>query len=591
MNYKPLFECNKDIISKTRLCVNAIYRQNFDRGIRIFCELIQQIQRTMEIIITNAQAMQKDGLQIDTKNMMQMLQGLLSAQEEKDYILLADLLELTIVPFCIELQQNLQTIAKQKKDGISMLYPSNWEQNMNCLQEVNPVLAAKMRTAYERLQPMNDAVYAFQSAEGVKYYLEETQTGDLTLRVQRNKRNYYMHSNNDSMAQAELFAETYLDTSSYEYDILGFGRYFHIEAIARNSLYAKNVHVYEPDINVLIVNLIAGNYEVQMKSWLHIYFDPNMQQLSETIVNNPKGFMIHYPSLFNIENAKIRNSFEKFFITNSAARNHKSMLDINYQINMELLQTQREQYRLGVADDILDAMKGKDVFIIAAGPSLDKNVEQLRERKAHTFILATGTVFYKLMQMGIRPDAVIITDANDRVIWQIREHEEETIPMLLLSTANRNFIKRYHGPKYLIFQEGFEPAEGEAKRNGYRLFQTGGSVSTTALDVAISAKANRIIFLGLDLAFTDNLAHATGTSNRIATDIEELTSIKGFYGDTVMADSKFIIYREWIERRIKENIEGMEIINATEGGCYIEGMQHKELRQILGESNRKTKGL
>lgn len=60
-------------------------------------------------------------------------------------------------------------------------------------------------------------------------------------------------------------------------------------------------------------------------------------------------------------------------------------------------------------------------------------------------MISTGTTFHKMLATGIRPDYVMVTDPNDRVIFQLRENEEETIPMILLSTANRQFIQKYHG--------------------------------------------------------------------------------------------------------------------------------------------------
>ncbi len=581
MDYRLLFENDKLIISEATMCITAIRRQNYDKGIRIFQVLLSRIQKIIEIVIENMLEMQSDGIQIDVAYIMQMLRDILKAQEEKDYILLADLLELTMIPFCIGLQQNLMEIAKKKQNGVRTFYPENWDRNLDYLENNNPELRKELLSAYENAKQIDGAVYAFQSPAGVRYFLEETQTGGLTLRIEKDNRSYYMHSNSDATTEAELFADTYTDMQSEAYYILGFGKYIHTVAVARKSLFAKPVHVYEPDIYVLMINMFAENYVPQMQSWLHIHFDPQLQQLSEEISKNPKGFMIHYPSIANIEDSSIRNSFEKFFIVESAGRNQESLLMINYQMNIGLFHHQKEVYQIHVVEDILPKMKDKDVFIIAAGPSLDKNIEQLRKRKKETYLLATGTVFYKMMRLGIRPDAVIITDANDRVIWQIREHEADSVPMLLLSTANREFIKRYQGPKYLIFQEGFEPAEAEAQKGGYHLFQTGGSVSTTALDVAIGAKAKRIVFLGLDLAFTDNLAHASDTSGLMVSEQKDLIPIKGFYQDTVMADYKFILYREWIERRIKEKSDQVEVINATEGGCYIEGMQHKSLKEIV----------
>ena len=582
MDYRLLFRNDRIIINEAKHCVTAIRRQNYDMGIRIFRALLTQIQENIEIMINHSKDMNADGIQIDVSYMMQMLQDILKAQVEKDYILLADLLELTVVPFCIALQQNIIEISKDTSDGVRCFYPENWNHNLDYLMHHNPELRQSLLLAYENAKRLDEEVYAFESPKGTRYFLEETHTGDLTLKIERGGRTYYMHSNSDPTTEAELFADTYTQLESDAYYILGFGKYFHIGSVARRSLYAKRVHVYEPDIYILMINLFAENYVPQMQDWLCVHFDPQLQQLSKDISKNPKGFMIHAPSIANIEDRNLKASFEKFFIVESAGRNQESLLTINYQSNLKFLHHQKAVCQIHVVDEILSEMKGKDVFIIAAGPSLDKNIEQLRNRKQETYILATGTVFYKMMKLGIRPDAVIITDANDRVIWQIREHTTESVPMLLLSTANREFIKKYQGPKYLIFQEGFEPAEDEAKRCGYHLFQTGGSVSTTALDVAISANARRIIFLGLDLAFTDDLAHATDTSGLVASDKKDLIPVKGFYQDTVMADYKFIIYREWIEHRIKEIKEyPIDLINATEGGSYIKGMKHKSLKEIL----------
>ena len=156
--------------------------------------------------------------------------------------------------------------------------------------------------------------------------------------------------------------------------------------------------------------------------------------------------------------------------------------------------------------------------------------------------------------------------------------------MILLSTANRHFIQKYHGKKYLIFQKEYKPAEEYAEQNNLTLYETGGSVTTTALDFSIRANAGRIIFLGLDLAFTNNLAHASDTSNMIATDEEELIEVKEYFGGKVLSDAKFIMYRKWIEKRIqRKDAHQIQMINATEGGSYILGMKHIPLEQVIGK--------
>ncbi|NTV78993.1 MAG: DUF115 domain-containing protein, partial [Clostridiales bacterium] len=50
----------------------------------------------------------------------------------------------------------------------------------------------------------------------------------------------------------------------------------------------------------------------------------------------------------------------------------------------------------------------------------------------------------------------------------------------------------------------------------------------------------------------------------------------------VYSDVKFNIYRKWIERRLlEEDVKGICILNATEGGSYIAGMENKPLVEVL----------
>jgi hypothetical protein len=146
--------------------------------------------------------------------------------------------------------------------------------------------------------------------------------------------------------------------------------------------------------------------------------------------------------------------------------------------------------------------------------------------------------------------------------------------MLFLSTAYREFAEKYNGDKYIIMQKGYDKAEEFAKDNGYNLYETGGSVSTTALEIGIRLGCRSIIFLGLDLAYTDDYVHASGTSRRELDDSSNLIEAIDIYGNTIKTTKVLNIYRRWIEERIKD-IRDIEIIDATEGGVRIKGMVYK----------------
>ena len=619
MEYITLFNCNKNIISQLTKCVRAFRRQNFDRGIRLFRELLPQIQQQIQIVLTNGPALQEMGIEVDSQYVVQLLSDLMQAQEQQDFILLPDLLELTVEPFTTELQIRLQQYVSLKKRNnaecnvqspdrdimdlkmkmeikeqnkkldlcklpfvYSELYPNYLSSNLEVLRNMDARLARSLEQYLPEIQILQDEnLFGMTGEQGNIYFLEETQNGFLTVRIQdKDQKTYYLHSNKNVLAEADAFAETYVNMDAFTYHVLGAGLGYHWLAVGEHSLHGKKVHVYETDKTLLVLNLMLYQLSRQLKSWLVLHEDPKLTALSHAIAEEPKGFMIHYPSMRKLEQEELRRSFEKFFITDNSYRNHEDQLIINFQLNQKKLQEQK----ISEVSHVIKAMCQKKVVIVAAGPSLDKNIHVLQERTGDKdlFILATGTVFYKLMQMGIRPDAVIVTDSNQRVVYQIREHEKEDIPMLLLSTAYWGFAQQYQGPKYILLQKDFYCAENIAQEAGYHLFQTGGSVSTTALDVAVFAQAKEIIFIGLDLAFTDNLAHASGTSNQLVADAERLIPIKAYDGGTVLADQKFIIYREWMESRLQEpDAKGIPVINATEGGCFLKGAEHRKLSEVL----------
>jgi hypothetical protein len=288
--------------------------------------------------------------------------------------------------------------------------------------------------------------------------------------------------------------------------------------------------------------------------------------------SNETKFLLHYPSLFNIKNNQIRENLENYFISYSSINNQLHSMNNNFRNNI-----QNYNYYI---DDLEKQFMNKDLYIIAAGPSLDMNFRLLKNVGENSIIIATGTVLKKLMNAGIKPDYIIIIDANELVYRQIEGMEDVGIPLLGLSTVYHKVFKNYLGSKYLICQEGFKKAENYAFNNNFKLYKSGGSVSTTALEIGIQFKCNRIIFVGLDLAYTNNYDHALDTPL-----IEKVTGstfrqIKDNNGDWVNTSRNMDIYRKWIENRIKD-VSGIQIINATEGGAKIEGMIVDELKNLI----------
>jgi hypothetical protein len=503
----------------------------------------------------------KDYFGIDPLYLNESLEELLLAQDRRDYVLLADLYELKLMPLLTGLQEAI--IGEH-----GLLLKDCHKENMEAMKQVN-------RELFHQLEQV-------ASTASEDYMLEATSSGLPTLSLKINGYKYYLHSNKNPHMEAYYLARSWAEDDMKSYVIYGLGLGYHILELA-DVLGHCRIEVYESDLAV--INLACSCSEMAkllMNPNISLIFDPDCSLLMQRIsgIEDDAGFVMHYPSVRNIKNAAIREKLENYFIQYSSYKNQYHILSKNFYGNIK-------QY-----DDPVDALKkefqGKELIIVAAGPSLDQNYQLLKKvNREKAIILATGTVLRKLVMAGIRPDYFIVTDGNSRVYRQIEGYENETIPMLFLSTANSDFALRYKGRKYIIFQKGYSKAEEYAKEHGFRMFNTGGSVSTTALDIGIGFGCRRIVFVGLDLAYTDNLVHASNTSRRELNSTKDLLTVTDIHGRQVYTTKVLNIYREWIENRIRDEKE-IEFIDATEGGAKIEGMRIATLEDVIMEWNKET---
>ncbi|MCM1103206.1 MAG: DUF115 domain-containing protein [Clostridium sp.] len=581
---RNLYVRTRDTARQSALITELFRIYNLDAGVREYQSFLRSFQEVAGALLGDDGTLAGQGIGAAPDYIVEIMRGLLGAQEQKDYVLLADLLALQVQPFLQELLGQLRTAAEGE------LLPDYSKQNLAALAERDPVLARRLDGLREpggsgRPKESDGSGGAAQGA-WQDLYIEETSAGYPTCRVERGGASFYLHSNQDPYAEARAWARTLPDEQASGYHILGAGLGYHVLALYEELRECYPVHVYEADIRFFRLTLRYLDLTKALRTGMIVFHeDAGFRMLAGAAAQPGQKLCIHYPSMRLIRDERLRQSFEQFFLQDSSYRNAKMLLQGNFDANMESMRA--EPQRFLTADALRGQFHHKTAVIVAAGPSLDKNAAQLITcaQREDCVLVACGTVFRKLLGMGIRPDYVMVTDANPRVLFQIYAQENNDVPMLMLSTANHGFAARYAAVHYMLFQEGYPRAEREAEKRGCMCVKTGGSVMTTALDTVIRLGAERLVFVGLDLAFTDNLAHASETSNRVATDTADLTAVKAWGGGTVYADQKFILYRTWMERRLQEaDAAGLDVVNATEGGSFIQGMRHIPLAEALKET-------
>ena len=471
------------------------------------------------------------------------LPALLDAQDNCDYVLQADIIEGDLLPLLQKIQ-----IAFQERDLVQV--PDFFEQNMNSLKEYDFGL-------YKLLNKEN-LIEGKNSLLSDKLTLSLAINGQPTAQAFANGQSFYLYSSVNPEREASLLADSLKQAE--EYMVFGMELGYHVLELLNRHQSAR-VHVFESNIYLLHMAFTYIDWTTYIANGrMRVVYNDDLKQLVSELsgrfaeMKNAE-LLVHYPAIKMIEDAQIRQLLEDFFVTTSSMREQGGLLDSNFEVISKL--------NLPECDELKDIFKDKAVVIVGAGPSVDSQLDRLRKYRDKITVFATGHIIRRLVNEGIIPDAVIITDPQPLMYKQIDGVNLKGIPMILLSTASSSVIDYYNGSIYVAYQSGYELAEIKAKEIGATLFETGGSVTTTALDIALRFGAGKIIFVGVDLAYTGGYSHASGDGRRIE-NTDGLRQVRSNTGDMVYTSKNLDIYRKWIERRI-EGVMDTKFYNTGEG--------------------------
>ncbi len=607
-----LFIANTSVIDSARVIIAAARHQDYKKAMEELVKITRMLLKSSDFILQNIEYYNQYGTIVTEDSYISLIKIITDAQETEDYLYLADILQTELIP----LFEKLQDVIKKTEDNLYDEY--DYMQSNKMYLEV---LLESLQTEYSKMDDTDNnesqkilskikkvkelltiiESYKIDNIDYSEYIIQSAINGELTM--QMGTTGIHIHSTVNPTAEGRNFAQEYYRIEYNSYIVLGIGLGYHVKELL--NMYAPQIIVAESDINMLMLALMNMEFEELEDGRLQIIYDKDYTELATYITGErDEKIVIYAPELKNamkineqqlsilsdiksennisdnlkeelLKKKRIYEKIKQVFIRESSVRNNEKRMNLNFKYNI----ANCTHY----VDEIEDRFKGKKVIIVAAGPSLDKNVEQLKtiDRKTDEYvILAVGTVYKKLLDMGIKPDYVIIIEANESIISQISGVEDTEVPLLILSTAYRELARKYQGKKYLIDQYEYDHAEDHAQKYGYKLYSTGGSVTTTATSVAITLGARTIIFIGFDLSYPDGISHADGTSGKKKLDTTGFVGVESIDGTIVYATNVFIIYRNWIENEIKKHPD-IEFIDATEGGAKIAGTKIMSLEDAL----------
>lgn len=427
--------------------------------------------------------------------------------------------------------------------------------------------------------------------------------GEIILKVKKNNRALYLAGRRDPAGPArKQFGLLGKIEPTAPIFIVGLGNIHYLEEVTRHTDQSVMLFIYEPSFTIfykvlelvdlqkifanhLVVLCVEGinaeHYEVLMR-----------QMLNGDRVAIMKNFILpNYEELFLEPVYKFVKSLDKivkeYRITVNTLIEFSPVRVENIFNNMNAI---RVGYKAGQLQDILPL--DVPAIVVSAGPSLNKNIQELKRAKNKAFIIAVDTAMKPLLNAGIVPDMFAIVDGL-KPLHLVEVEESRQIPLVTTDDAAKAILE-YHQGKKFFYDQGRRYINHiyEMNHKSFEGLIVGGSVATLAISLVCHVGFKTVILVGQDLAYTNNRTHADGTFHEKMEEIDTsgYKMVEGNVEKQVPTDVAMDGYREWIEDFITHwrRYVDIKVINATEGGAKIKGTEVMPLKEAIDRECKKT---
>jgi hypothetical protein len=260
------------------------------------------------------------------------------------------------------------------------------------------------------------------------------------------------------------------------------------------------------------------------------------------------------------------------------------------------------------------AFAGRPCVLVSPGPSLTRNVNALRELAERALIVSGTHALSALARAAVAPHLVVCADPGDLARhWaglDLARIEGFVIgatcsASTFAAPAQRRFVFASNGALDAWLFDALGEVPGLA---------TGGSVACSMHSLALHLGCDPIVFVGQDLSFGERFyaeggldgdatvaaagpgefvlmkpAGADGIGTRLAdgrlqfTVPQRIFEVPGWAGGTVRTTPQLKAFLDWFEHVAPMLRGATRVLNCTEGGAHIAGMEHLPLAEASAD--------
>ena len=457
-----------------------------------------------------------------------------------------------------------------------------YQHNVELLREYRPKL-------YELYQKAEDE-------QGYKYPCDNVQVGEARdgskiFMVARDGIEKRLNSPYHPKREAERWASQFHGNNVMVNAMLfGFGNGMFAEALLNLLKDDAKLFIYEPSLEIFRKALESMDLKKIISDERVLFFleDINPKEFEGILRENTHwtnletqicchhtGYEELFPEGYRDFLTTVKKTSEMVQINKDTQAYFAEKMVPNMLENMKYIKESRF-----ISDYVGKLPRDIPAIVVAAGPSLDKNIDQLKEAKGKSFILAVDTAMRQLLKHGIIPDAMVTLDAAKPFSY-MQDPAIKDIPLFCILESNHEILEFHEGIKIWFQGSSFLDKLFEKYDKKFVPYSPGGSVATAAFMICASLEFDRIVFVGQDLAYQGSVTHAGGEISHVLNEDKGIKMIDGIDGNPIRSRHDWIIYRDWFEESIEELRDKTEVIDATEGGALIHGTKLMSLQEVI----------
>ncbi len=434
--------------------------------------------------------------------------------------------------------------------------------------------------------------------------LEPARDGNLTVRVTADDgKPLYLHSRYRPAEEARGFVEAIDDADHATFLICGMGLGYHLLEFARafdNPL----LIVAENDLRVIKLALCCcdlaelireGRVVILTSADTHAIHDRLQPRSADVMLGAKFAALPHTPRIHAEFHARMAQALADFV---SFCRMQLVTLLQNARITCRNIANNLPAYVGNPGVEVLESRaKGYPAILVAAGPSLARNVDQLNALRDRAVIICVQTVFKSLLARGCPPHFVTSLDFHE-ISSQFFDGVDAAIDTALVAEpkATWHVLDRFPGRRHVL-QNRFADAllRSAAPRRGS--LKAGATVAHLSFYLAEHLGCDPIILVGQDLAYSEAMYYPPGLPiervwgpelNRFCT-IETkqqerlcrgrpiMRRVKDIHGRDALTDDQLFTYARQFEADFAAS--PARVIHACEGGMRLSGVQVMTLRE------------